>query len=170
MPRLHCQERFCTLFITKTLIFPQRRNDSVFLAMIDFIFLHLAGGAANTIFCHWSNAFWLVANWPPLFPQWELDSGSAILDLNFLVLQCAFSHSDSYGLAHMRFLHRQKYFKNQLNFNNFGFRSVGRIKILIFSQGFSFIFDNAFFLVPPMVSNILEKWHARIYTHFTYGF
>ena len=61
------------------------------------------------------------------------------------MLACAFSHNESYGLAHMRFLCRQKYHENQLDFDTFVFGHVARNATRILVAGFSFILDNAFF-------------------------
>ena len=75
-------------------------------------------------------------NCPPFFPQRGHDFEIRFSDLNLLSLSCAFSHSNSYGLAHMQFWVRQKYFKNELNFNNFTLEHVVRNKIIIFAPRF----------------------------------
>ena len=61
----------------------QRGNDFVFLAMIEIMFLHFAGGAATTTFGHWFNVFCLNQIWPHFFP-----SESSILKARFLIWIC----------------------------------------------------------------------------------
>ena len=78
------------LFITKTLIFPQRGNDFAHVTLLRGMLLELRIWSSEAIFCHSSTAFWLVAICPLLFPQRGLDFESAIVDLNFANLHDAF--------------------------------------------------------------------------------
>ena len=71
------------LFITKNLIFSQRGNDFAHVTLLRGMLLELRIWSSEANFCHWSNAFWLIAICPPLFPQRGLDFESAIVDLNF---------------------------------------------------------------------------------------
>ena len=82
-PRLHGQERSWVLFITKNLIFSQRGNDFAHVTLLSGMLLELRIWSSEANFCHWSNAFWLGAICPPLFPQRGLDFESAMVDLNF---------------------------------------------------------------------------------------
>ena len=100
------------------------------------------------IFCHWSDAFSFLPKCHIFFRQQGLDFEIRFFDLNLLVLGCAFSHSNSYGLAHMQFWACQKYLKNQLDFNNFTLRHVARNKNVIFAPRFSLILDMQFFMLP----------------------
>ena len=166
-PRLDGQERFWTLCITKTLIFPQCGNKFAHITLLRGMLLRLRIWSSEAIFCHWSNAFWLVDKCPPLFPQRGLDFESRCFEVKLLVLGCAFSHSNSYGLAHMQFCARQKYFKNQWNFNNFTLRHVARNKIVIFTPRFSLILDMALFMLQFRDPFFDENWSVPILIRFT---
>ena len=107
---------------------------------------------------------------PPFFPQRGHDFEIRFSDLNLLSLSCAFSHNNSYGLAHMQFGARQKYLKNQLNFNNFALEHVVRNKIVIFAPRFSLILDMVFFMLQFRDPIFDQNLGVPILSCFTNGF
>ena len=73
---------------------------------------------------------------------------------------------DSYGAAHRRIRGRQTCLQNQLNFNSFVLRRVGRYKTSIFSPGISLLFDKAFFSCRRRLSFFHRNLHVPILTRF----
>ena len=69
----------------------------------------VGGGIAASFLVTGLMFFRLFQNVPPFFLQRGIDFESRISDLNLLVSPCAFSYSNSHGLAHMRFCARQNH-------------------------------------------------------------
>ena len=102
----------------------------------------------------------------PHFSLRGFDFENDLLDPTISMLACAFSHNESYGLAHMRFLCRQKYNGNLLNFNTFVFNLLDRNTNRIFVAGFSLIFDNVFFLIFAKTLIFYDFLHVTILSCF----